>query len=120
MATDKEVKDSGLFNAAIVRKRVEFFASTMDAFLQDFRAKAEANDRLGSIVACARLAQLAGGMSQEYQAFTGALIDSPTEQKVGQQACELVVDLINKNGVECGLLKNDGPDTVPALDRSQN
>ncbi len=107
--------------AAAVRNRVEFWASTMDAFLQDFMRSAVSNDRLGTVIACARLAQLGDALSQEYRGNVLGLVDSDTELKVAQQACRLVVDLVNRNGDECGLGVDDGPvlDTAPG-DKTQN
>ncbi len=105
---------------AVLMTRVEFWASTMDAFLQDFLEKANSNDRLGTIVACARLAQLGHAIAQEYKANFGNLCDSDTELKVAQQACNMVVDLVNKNGEQCGLLKEGAPVAPTNLDKSQN
>src|SRR6187401_2765413 len=83
------------------RKRVEYLASLADAFLQDFLKTATEDDRLGSIVAAARLAQLGAILCEEFEANCNVLIDGPTEQKVANQAAELVVDLANVNAREC-------------------
>ena len=108
------------FAAGAAKKRVEFWASTMDAFLQDFLEKASADDRLGTIVASARLAQLGAALSEEYEITVNELTDSPTEAKVAQQACEHVVKLCNGNSDACIALRDgtEGPATEPAPDRS--
>lgn len=117
----EEVKEMKLlYDVSIVKKRAEFWASSVDAFLQDFLDKATKNDRLGAIVACARLAQLGSAISQEYRANCGNLVNSPTELKVAQQACSLVVEMVNRNGEQCGLTKAVVPATTPQPDRSSN
>ncbi len=126
----KEVIDGLSFAAAPAEKRVQFWASTMDAFLQDFMDKAKANDTLGTIVASARLAQLGAAISDEYQANCRALVESETELKVAQQACSLVVKMCNDNGrvviamrdaVELRTAVDEVvPDTTTKPDRSKN
>ncbi len=104
----------------ILRRRVEFFASTLDALLQDYLEKACANDRLGFIVACARLSQVSHSLYTEAKANCEGLIDSATEMKVATQAAQHAVDLVNRNGEQCGLAKETAPEAAPAKDRSQN
>ena len=120
MATEEVKEEALMYDPAVVRKRVEFWASTMDALLQDFLEKATKNDRLGTIVASARLAQLGSVISQEYKANCSNLIDSDTELKVGQQACAGVIEMVNRNGAQCGLSKKVAPDASISPDRSKN
>jgi hypothetical protein len=98
------------FSRGVAQARVAFWASTIDAFLQDFLEKAEKDDELGTIVACARLAQLGAAISDEYTANCAALVSSDTEQKVAQQACGLVVELVNRNAET--LLGRKSPEPV--------
>lgn len=118
MATE-EVKKI-LINEEVTVKRVEFFASTLDAFFQDFLEKSKANDRLGSIVACARLAQLAHGMYEEYAANTAAIIDSDTEVKVAQQACTLVGKMMDDNARGLGFTCAADGTIVPEESKEKN
>jgi hypothetical protein len=97
---------------------VEFFASTLDAFLQDFVEKANSDDRLGALVACSRLAQLGSVIRDEYMENVYSLAESATEMRVAQQAAHLVVEMVNRNGEQCGLAKEDVPATTPTPDRS--
>lgn len=113
MATNEVDEAEFAFDHKAAKTRVEFWASTVDAFLQDFIEKAASNDRLGTLVACARLAQLGAAISDEYKASCGELCDSPTELKVAQQACGLVVDMVNRNGELCEKLREGKDDTVP-------
>lgn len=103
--------------------RTRFWASTADAFLQDFLAKAKANDRLGLIVAAARLAQLANSMEQEYTASVHEFIESSTECKVAQQQCTMVVKMVNTNGEQCIAMRAGEKALEPTeekLDNSKN
>jgi hypothetical protein len=110
----------------VATKRIEFFASTMDAFLQDFLEKAVADDKLGTIVASARLAQLGQAISDEYIANIEALVSSDTELKVAQQAASLTIAMVNKNGEQCNALQPEattGPAAEPVsveTDKSLN
>ena len=94
----------------VVKKRIEFFCSSLDAFFQDFIKHATADDRLGSIVAAARICQIASCISEEYQGIVENLAESPTELKAANQALDMVVDMVNRNGE----LLNGEP-SVPAL-----
>ncbi len=106
---DKEVRELEYAEVA-AKKRVEFWASTVDAFLQEFLEKAKVDDRLGTIVAAARLAQIGSAISEEYIASLKSLVDSDTELKVAQQAAAQVVTLVNKNTEACVKLRSE---TVP-------
>lgn len=77
--------------------RIRFFSSSMEAFLQDFIEKTDDDDRLGSVVAAARIAQLGSVIEDEFSNLVSALAESKTEMKAAQQACNLVVTLVNKN-----------------------
>jgi hypothetical protein len=101
--SDKE-KDLWVHENA-AKKRIEFFASSLDAFLQDFLEKAVADDRLGCILAAARLAQLGGAIQQEYLANCKGLMESDTELVMAQRAAEQVVKMVNRNGEECNVVK---------------
>ena len=120
MATDKDIVLVRGEGAAT--HRVQFWASTVDAFLQDFLAKAKANDRLGLIVAASRLAQLGAAMAQEYMASVNEFCESSTELKVAQQQCSMVVKMVNDNG-ERVIAMRTGDSALEAatkLDPSQN
>jgi hypothetical protein len=109
LASEKELK-----KIESSKKRIEFLASCADKFMQDFLAKALADDRLGSIVACARLAQLGAVLCAEYEANCNSLIDSETEKKVADQATEAVVRMVNKNAEECIAMLDDTKIVSPA------
>ncbi len=115
MASDK-VKDDRYEKA--LRSRVEFWASTMDAFLQEYVSKCVGGDGLGTIVATARLAQLGACIGEEFQSICNALISSDTENKVANQGAVLTLKMVNDNGESIYLMKNgeSAPDAVP--DRS--
>ena len=100
MADKKDVAPGVVFEKA-ARLRVEFWASTIDAFFQDFLDKAGDNDKLGTIVAAARLAQLGECISREYEANCGGLCESKTEVKAAQQAAVLVNEMCEKNAERC-------------------
>ena len=106
-----------------VDKRVRYLASMGSAFLTDFLAKTKANDRLGILIAAARLAQFGACVEEEYLYICNNLIDGPTETKAANQAAAKVVEMVNKNGDECASVIHgnaDGgsnesvPDTAPA------
>lgn len=94
---DKEVTETFLVNPEATLERTKFYASSLDAFMQDFLEKAMGNDRLGTIVAAARVAQMATAVAQENLRYCVGLIQSATEQKAAQQAAVLVVDMVNAN-----------------------
>jgi len=107
MANEKVITNYVGFAEKRSIKRTEFFASSMDAFLQDFNRAAGSNDALGSIVAAARIAQLSQAISDEFCGIISELVVSPTEQKVAQQQCSMVVDMLNKNAEQCMLIGAD-------------
>ena len=117
MATKESVM---LVNPEATKKRVEFFASSLDAFLQDFLEKANESDHLGALVAAARVAQMAGALSQEYLAIARRLAQSETEVRAAQQATKLVCDMVNRNGEQIGLEKETVPASAPSPDSSFN
>ena len=108
----------------IIRKRIEFFASMMDAFMSDFMACNESKDHLGRLIACARLTALASAITVEYVANLKNLTHSETELKVGVQAANQVIDSINRNAEQIagpGSVEDAVP--VPPVeppDRSKN
>ncbi len=114
MATEKELKAE-----QASRKRLEFLASCADQFMQDFINKAVANDTLGTIVASARLAQLGAVLCEEYEASCNALISSPTEKRVADQATESVLRMINDNADECRKILGETVEAAPK-DASSN
>jgi len=108
LADNKEVKNK--LNHYLARrssKRTEYFASCTDGFLHDFYKAALANDKLGTIVAAARLAQLGAALSGEYQGVVADLVASPTEQRVAQQQCTMVVQMLNANAEQCMLIVDE-------------
>ncbi len=122
--TIKEVAKEVRLMEAAAQKRLEFWASCLDAFFQDFLEKARDGDRLGTMVASARIAQLGTALGEEYEANCNALCDSATESKVAGQAAKLVVDMVNNNASECKALMGrqvkepPEPDSGDAPDRS--
>ncbi len=113
MASEKELK-----NAAASRKRIEFLASCADQFMQDFIKKAAEDDKLGAIIASARLAQLGAVLTAEYEVACNQLVDSATEKRVADQAAEAVVTMVNANAEACKALRGDEPS--PAEKSSSN
>ncbi len=103
---------------AALKKRVEFFASSLDAFLQDFTEKSCDGDKLGSIVAAARLAQLGMAIMDEYGDISAGLIESNTEFKASAQAAERVATMTEKNGDECYAMVHEVPPDGASPDRS--
>ncbi len=107
MASEKGVTEirGSKVGAAVIAKvahhRVQFWASCMDAFLQEYLKAAEENDALGVIVASARLAQLASTMGTEYKKTVEHACSSQTELRCAKQQTEMVVRMINDNGDQC-------------------
>ncbi len=118
MATKEIVAEVRLMEAA-ADKRIRFLASSLDAFFQEFLEKAREGDRLGTMVAAARIAQLGTAIGEEYEANTNALCDSPTESRVADQAAKLVLDMVNRNADECRALmgKTVEAEAVPDTDK---
>jgi hypothetical protein len=88
-----------------IKARIAFLASSVDAFLQDFTDKANSNDSLGVIVAAARLAQLGTSIGEEFHSISSQLCNSETEAKAANQACVLVLKMVNDNAEQLGLFK---------------
>jgi hypothetical protein len=105
---------------AAAKKRAEFLASCIDSFLQDFLDRGAANDRLGTIIAASRLAQMGQVLVEEFQANANQLIEGTTDVVAATRAAKIVLDMVNKNGDECRRLIGESsvPDTVPTPDRS--
>lgn len=91
MATEEEL--SAEESAKLIEKSrelVEMWASMTDAFLQEWLAKAAAADRLGSVIASIKLAQLGRMIELYFKDMGKEFIQSPTELKAARQAVEQV------------------------------
>lgn len=110
----KEVKD----NSDIVRaskKRIEYFASLTDKFMRDYLRAVETNDRLGTIINAARLAQVSMVMMEEHETICSGLTEGSTDLLAAKQACLVVTELCNKNAEECSkVLTGSGVDSPAA------
>ena len=93
--------DGDLLYQKTAEERVSFWASSVDAFFQEFIAMARNDDRLGTIVASARLAQLGQCLKEEYQETASELCESDTELRAAQQAARLVTKMANDNAEQC-------------------
>ncbi len=76
-------------------KIVEVWASTIDAFLQEFITKGRANDRLGCTIACARISQAGRMMSEDFLAVAKSFIESETELKAAANAATQTITMID-------------------------
>jgi len=80
-------------------KVVELFASTADAFLQEFKDALDSNDRKAVIVASARLSQFGSTMSAFFlggtQAACKSTDDIATANSVCKQTYKMVHDRLN-------------------------
>jgi hypothetical protein len=74
------------------KAKVELWASTLDALLQEMVAKTKANDTLGAAVAAARLAQYGTMCDQYFRAIAEGLAASETDLKALNQGMRLIRD----------------------------
>lgn len=104
MADEKDVKDARIASdpdGSIARHRIEFWCSSADAFFQEALKAMATHDRLGTIVAAARLAQLGSAIRQEYLQTVQYFVESDTEHRVAEQQAAMVCKMVNDNGEQC-------------------
>lgn len=106
---------------------VEFWASSIDALLQDFLIAVASGDRMATILASARVAQLSGNMSDWFKEGTTGLCKSRDEVLEANKVCAQVADMAKArmskiyDGIN-GEDDDDGedPETVRTPDRTAN
>lgn len=80
----------------VTDKVIELWASTADAFLQDFKKALEDNDLEGIIVASARLSQFGSTLSAFFLGGTQAACNRrPDHVGVANKACKQTYDMIH-------------------------
>jgi hypothetical protein len=78
------------------RRAIRLWSSVYDAFFQDFQQKGLDNDRLGSVIAAARLAQLSSYCMAEFHGMAEGWVESPTEARAATEASENVVKMMDR------------------------
>lgn len=79
------------------KQMVAFWASAVDAFLQDFLMMAERNDRMGCAVAAARMSQAASYMSEDFHHLANNLAHSDKEEEILNESAKAVVDMCQRH-----------------------
>ncbi len=104
------------------RRAMEVWASTYDAFFQDFMEKGLANDALGSAIAAARIAQLSSYCMAEFHAMAELLVDGNTAIRACNEAAMAVIAMVDKQlkAIYPDRFSGDSaaPDTAPCPDRT--
>ena len=92
---DKEV-DEKARTLKLARAVVGVFASTMDALLQEWLEKGEADDRLGMAIVSARLAQAGHMLTYHFKGIGEGLLDGDTEVKAANQAVQQTGEMLQR------------------------
>lgn len=96
MASKEELTTEELANNGRARRAISLWASMYDALFQDFLEMGLANDKLGTIIASARLAQLSSYCMTEFHSMAEGWCDSPTEAKAASEASEKIIQLMDR------------------------
>jgi hypothetical protein len=109
---DEEVTDS--VHTAKARKMVELWASTVDALLQEFLEKGQAEDRLGTAIVSVRLAQVGLMMQWYFQECGETLLSGKTELAAATQAVRHMQQTVKRSLQQIGVIPSELASDDPA------